>query len=438
MSDTIEIVLPNHAECHLRNPALRLSGEDRARLISFSGAYESEHSVFWSTEPRVLVLSEGWNRQWFDDIHRVLELAPPPVVSPAMRSSLLVSDLLLDGAAQKELRELVAGRHTIRLVMVGPTPETYALAALIRGWGHTVELDSVGEDAYWTSLYLDSKMSCLDLAREVPLMRVAPSMVVGNLVELRGALPKMLAEHGRVIVRTLFGVAGDGTAVVTGEPGRVERVLEDASRDSFFAFPVVIQRFVGHAEGVGCPAADLWVGEDGVEDLTLCALTVERGYKFSSVDVGPGSLPEVWGERMTRAAYEIGEAARALGYYGWMCIDAVAGVDDELYITEINARRSGSLHANGLLRHWGAEKDLTVSTHFVMPVPEGTTYEDHIRPVFQRLWDGGVRAYPTSLRALGWPRPIMAVVAAASTAAEARDLVSQIRDSIEAAARGRG
>ncbi|MET0415152.1 MAG: hypothetical protein ABW022_03915 [Actinoplanes sp.] len=47
---------------------------------------------------------------------------PPPVVSPAMRSGLIVGDLLHDGVAQSELRRLVADHDIVRLVMMGPSP----------------------------------------------------------------------------------------------------------------------------------------------------------------------------------------------------------------------------------------------------------------------------------------------------------------------------
>ena len=110
---------------------------------------------------------------------------------------------------------------------------------------------------------------------------------------------------------------------------------------------------------------------------------------------------------------------------------ASAGADDNLYVTEINARRSGSLHAGGLLRMWGAEKDLTLSAHFMMPVVEGTSYAEHLRPVFQRLWQRGVRAYPTSVRGLAWPDPIIAVIAAAPTAEQAHQLIAEIKQGID-------
>ncbi|WET82514.1 hypothetical protein P3102_15535 [Amycolatopsis sp. QT-25] len=425
MPGVIELVIPNQAEYFLRNPALHLTGEQREEVIRFGGTYECEHSVFWSSNPRILLLPAGYDAEWFDDVHGALGLQPPPVVSPDARSGLLVRDLLQDGAAQAVLRKHLSGCVQVNVTMTGPTPDIYLLAAMLRGWGLTVELDGVTEEHYWSSLYLDSKVSCLDLARQLPGVLVSDGLIVDNWTELEGAVGVMTARHGRAIVRSLHGVAGNGTLVVKGGGS-----LDTVAKDSFFTFPLVVQEFIEHAGDVGCPAVDVLVGEDGVEDVVLCSLTVEDGHLFRSVNVGQDALPAVWAERVDQVAHDLGTAARDLGYRGWMCVDCVAGADEKLYVTEINARRSGSTHAGGLLRLWGAERDLTLSAHFMVPVPEGTTYREHIKPVFERLWASGVRAYPTTVRGVAWPDPIIAVIAAAPTADEAERIVAGIREAV--------
>ena len=76
MSEVVELIVSNSAEYHLRNPSLNLTGDERERVVRFCGTYECEHSVFWSGNPRVMVLPVGWNQQWYADIHRALGLAP--------------------------------------------------------------------------------------------------------------------------------------------------------------------------------------------------------------------------------------------------------------------------------------------------------------------------------------------------------------------------
>jgi ATP-grasp domain len=430
MTGTVQLIISNSAEYFLRDPDLNLTGDERARVVRFSGTYECEHCVFWTDAPRVLVLPPGVDTRWFADVHDTLGIAAPPYVTPAASTGLLVGDLLADGTAQQQLRELVAGYTAVSIQVVGPTPEVYLLSAIVRGWGHDVELDCVPAEDYWVSLYLDSKVSVLDLARQNADVPAAAGVIVSNWIELRGAVTTLLGRYGTVIARTAYGVAGDGAGVIRDAPGAVDEFLERASRDSFFAFPILVQEFIDHAPGVGCPAVDILVGKDGVDDLVLCALTVENGYQFRSVDVGDGALPPAWAERATTVAQAVGAAAHALGYRGWMCADCVAGADDRLYVTEINARRSGSLHAGGLLRFWGAERELTLSAPFMMPVPAGVSYAEDIRPVFERLWARGVRAFPTSVRGIAWDEPMIAVIAAASTAAEAHDIVAGIQNDL--------
>ncbi len=438
MTNVIELVIPNMAEYFLRDTALNLTGAMREQVIRFGGTYETEHAVFWSSNRRILLMPAGFDPLWFEDIHHVLGLDVPPAVSPARRSGLLVNDLLHDGAAQATLRGYLSGYDVVRMVMNGPTPDIYRLAEVLRGWGLTAEIDCVPEKDYWCSLYLDNKVSVLDLARQLPGINVAPAITVSSAEELHGAVDTMLARYGRVIGRSLHGVAGDGSAVTTAAPDRLEAFYQTMARDSFFAYPMVVQKFIEHAADVGCPAADILVDEHGVQDIVLCALTVEHGYSFRSVNVGPDALPSVWAERLTEVCHVLGRAAIGLGYRGWLCVDCVAGADDRIYVTEINARRSGSQHAGSLLRLWKAqtpEQELTISAHFMVQVPEGGSYEADIRPVFQRLWAAGVRAYPTAVRAMSWPEPIIAVIAAAPTAAEAEEIMAHIKAAVGPGAR---
>lgn len=430
MPDTIELLIPNMAEYFLRNPALNLSGGEREQLIRFAGTYETDHSVFWSASRRVLLMPSGFDPLWFSDMHSVVGLDEPPVVSPVRRTGLLVQDLLHDGQAQAALRAHLSGGSAVRLMPFGPTPSFYQLAALLRGWGLAVEMDCVDEQHYWCSTYLDSKVSCLDLARYLPGINVAASIFTTNWDEVRGAVDVMLARHGRLIVRTPYGVAGEGSAVLTADRDQLQAFYENAPQQSFFAFPLLVQQFIDHMPGIGCPAVDLLVDDDGVQEVVPCALAVDDGHLFRSMYVGPDALPAPWAGRVTQVAHELGLAARDLGYRGWMCVDCVAGADDRIYVTEINARRSGAYFTGSLLRMWGKDSPRTLSSHFMVPVPAGASYREDIRPIFEPLWEMGVAAYPSTVRGIPWDDPIIAVTAAAATAAEAEEIVAGIRSSI--------
>jgi hypothetical protein len=432
VSNTIELIIPNEVEFLLRDSTLRLNAADRDGLIQFNGRYESDHVVFWRSGPRVLLMTAGHDPDWFADIHRVLGLEPPAVVSPRTDTGMLVVDLFRDGSAQAELRRQVCDFDTVQLIYNGPTPDIYRLAEIVRSWGPTVRIDGCEERDYWSSLYLDNKLSVLDLAREVPSVAAAPAVTVNSPEELRGSVAAMLALHDKVIVRSTLGYAGHGSAVTTADPDRMTVLYQRIASDSFFHFPLIVQKFIEQPPEVGCPAADVLVGPDGARKIVPCSLKVSGGHSFEYVNVGPAALPPVWTQRLEQVSRDVGLAVSRLGFRGWLSIDCVAGADEQLYVTELNSRRSGSLHAVGLLDLWGADAGLTISAQFTLPLPTGLSYAEDVRPVFVKLWEAGVRVFPTTVRGLGWDEPMLAVIAAASTATEAEQIIESLHESLSA------
>lgn len=428
MADSIDLVVPNIAEFNLRNPALRFDPLLEQGYAAV-GTKLADQSVFWSAGPRVLVLPPGLDPRWFADVHRALHGEPPPVVFPASRTGLLIKDLLRDGDALRSLRTLLAGHRRVRIRSWGATPAIYDLVAAVESWGSEVELDVPPEDAYWASLYLESKLSCVDLSGQVPGFRVPAGVTVSNWAELRGALDAVLAASPRAIVKSLHGVGGDGSVIAKADAADRDAFWRAAHREPFFrSFPLIVQRYVEHAPGIGCPAVDLLVTGDGIEMLTVSAMTVV-GNRFRGVHVGSGALPPEEAERVTRLGTAVAAAARDLGYRGWLCLDCIVGHDGELYVTEINARRSGAMHAIALLDRLDTGRTLVAASNDALPVRRGAeagTYERDVAPVFERLWQDGVQAFPTSVRGLGQARQEIAVVALAATAGQAAGIVDAI------------
>ncbi|GAA4690118.1 hypothetical protein [Phytohabitans rumicis] len=434
MTEPIDLVVPNNGEFNVRNLAVDLGPRGGGEYLEF-GNYLADQAVFWSTADRVLLLPAGYDPLWFADVHKALRMAPPPVVSPRPRTKRLLTDLLHDPSALAALREVLGGRP-VRLLSWGATAELFLLVNTIRSWGQTVEVDGVTEDNHWASVYLDSKLSCLDLARDLGI-KVARSITVTSRDELRGALAAMLRRHPRAIVKSPYGVAGQGSAVVDARGDSVARFWSTMHDDPYFrSYPLIVQEFVTHAPGLGCPALDFRVHENGVSDLVLSAVTTVEGHLFHSVNVGVGSMPAEMADRIVPLGHRIGAEAGALGFRGWLCVDLIAGADGDIYLSEINAGRSGAMHSIGLLTSWRAEQELTMSSHDMAGVTGASpvSYRDRVRPAFRRAWAAGARVYPTAVRGLSFPHPLMALVAAGASAAEAERIVREILAEINASA----
>lgn len=427
MSETVDLIIPNIAEYNLRHPALRL-GPAVEGVFREQGAALADQCFLWSDHTRVLILPAGVDELWFDDVHAALRLDVPPVVCPLMRSGLLLKDLLYDGAALARLRALVRGFHTVRVLTWGATPEVHVLAAVLQSWGTQVELEGTAEKDYWASLYLDSKQSCQDFAGRVSGVRLPETITVNSHEELRGALSLTLEHHGRAIVKSAFGVGGNGSAVVSADRRGLAGFWTTMHREPFFhTFPLMVQEFVTHAAENDCPAVDLFIDDGGIRETVLSSMTVE-GQRCRSVDVGARSLPPELGRRILPVARGFGGAAHRLGFRGWFCVDLLVSADGDLYVTEINARRSGATDAICLLKLLSAGDKLVAHSNDTLAVdlPGATSYED-VRAVFRQLWAEGLPAYPTSIRGLARSRPSVSVLTAGSSPEEASELATRIR-----------
>lgn len=433
MAEPIDVVVPNVAEFNTRNPTVPL-GPAVTDVVTRLAGHLGDYAVYWSSRRRVLVLPAGYDPHWFTDVHRLLDEDVPPVVSPAVVTGMVVRDLLGDGAALARLRALLQGHDDVRLVTWGATPEVFLLAAALRGWGLAVSLDGVPERAYWVSRQLDSKLSCLDLAREVPGVRVPPGMLVVDSAELRGAAEHLLNLHERVIVRSPYGVGGDGSVVLNRDAAGIATLWTALERDPFLrTFPLLVQQFVAHRPGMGCPAVDLRIGDEGVRRImpTVMAVDVSR---VRGVHVGPGSMPSAETDRMIRIGRSIGDAAHARGFRGWMCVDFVLADDGTYFVTEINARRSGAMPAIAMLRRPGTTEQVIFSHDAVSLGTRGPlSYLDDLRPVFERLWATGVRVYPTSVRGLVNRQPVLSLMAPGDDPEQAQRVVEETGRELAAA-----
>ncbi|MFE0427476.1 hypothetical protein [Streptomyces sp. NPDC058953] len=324
----------------------------------------------------------------------------------------------------------------VRFVSWGSSPELYSLAAALRSHGHEVVLDVAEPRDAWSCEYLESKLSCTDLAAHIPGFRVPRGISVASWDQLRGAVEAIVGSGGRAVVKSMYGVGGYGSAVARSDGAGTDGFWQTLRREPFFGtFPLTVQDYVEHA--ADCPAVDVLVGDDdgpgGKPRFEYSMLGVD-GLRYRSLTLGPGILDPALEERLTDLSTRVHGFARSIGYRGWFSLDCLLGTDGELYVTEINARRTGAMHAIALTERWAGETPVAYS-HDAMPLrlTGVASYQDHVRPVFETLWAAGVRAYPSTVRALGRHRPSLGVVVCAASTAEAERIAGEAHRAVNAA-----
>jgi hypothetical protein len=434
MLSVLDLVVPNVADFNLRHPRLKFDPATLNSVLEFGRAM-ADQSVFWSDRPRVLILPAGVDKVWFADVHGALGSDLPPLICPTWRTGYIIADLLTDPVAMASLQRHLHGWDQVQFLSWGATEDLYRLAAAVRSFGHEVLLDVPPEDRYWSSLYLDSKLSSLDLATQVPGLRVAPCMTTDTWEELRGILNLMVENGQTAIVRSAYGVTGTGSAIVDGKAGSLQRFWRSVRNDPLLQiFPLLVQSYLTHQAGLGCPVVNMYITDEGITGLIPSVATVDRCRQVS-VNVGDGVLPSGIMEHITDVSKGVAAAARRLGYRGWFGIDFVVDDQGELYVTEFNARRTTSSEWMSLLNRSRFSRPAVVHSSGAVPpesAPAKVSYTD-VRKIFRNLWDEGAIVYPSAVRNLSYPHRLRSysIVAGGVNAFEAERNAVTVRESID-------
>ncbi|MYY86829.1 hypothetical protein GT044_37235 [Streptomyces sp. SID335] len=437
MPDTIDLVVPNVVEFNLKRELLDFDPGVENDLVEHGTGY-TDQCVFWSAGDRVLVLPAGYSQEWLTHVHAGLGSSVPDVISPLPRTGRLIRDLLDDDRALAALAAATDGVREVRLLSFGASPDLYSLASVLRSQGREVRLDVAGPEHYWSYEYLESKLCCVDLASHIPGFRVPRGISVTSWEQLKGAVTTIVGNGGRAVVKSMYGVGGYGSAVARGDAdGTVRRFWQTLRREPFFGtFPLTVQDYIAH--GTDCPAVDVLVDEGAVPRMEYSMLGVD-GLRYRSLALGPGVLDPDLEERLAALGTAVHTFAQSLGYRGWMTVDCLRGLDDALYVTEINARRSGAMHAVALAERWADEVPVAyVNDALPLRLSGPVSYEEHIRPVFDELWARGVRAYPSTVRALTGHRPSLGIVVCARSAADGERIATEAHRAVNAAVTAAG
>jgi hypothetical protein len=107
------------------------------------------------------------------------------------------------------------------------------------------------------------------------------------------------------------------------------------------------------------------------------------------------------------------------------------GADGELYLIEVNARRTGGMHGVGLLTgHRWDDSAVSASRDAAAPDVAGPLHYRDVRPAFESAWRSGGMVYPSTVRGLSRPAPLLGVVAIAADADAASRTVDDLVDAI--------
>jgi hypothetical protein len=424
MSSRADLVLPNIAEFNLSRFAGTLTPHGTAEFHQAGRVY-GDQCVFWSSADRVLVLPAEVDAQWLADVHEALGDQVPAIITPGGGGAALVSDLLADGAAMAALRGALGEPREVSVLCWAASRELYPMLAAVASWGHTVAAEAPASKQFWTCGYLDSKLSCLDLKSVLPDLRVPRSWTVSSPAELHGAIDYLRAAGNAAVVKSPWGVGGEGIHTVPATEAGLDWLWRSMEKNPFFrSYPMIVQEAVAAVPEIDTPSVDLFIGA-GTTTTALTSVTGPDGRQLLTLGRGTGVLPIGLEDEAHATAARIADWAGQLGYRGWLGTDFLAASDGRLYLLELNARRTGGVHAAALLERQPDRDSAVACVADALELPgQAPVSYDSLRELFLAAWDRGERIYPSTVRLLGHRRPRIGLVALGSEVRQARNLLT--------------
>jgi len=318
-------------------------------------------------------------------------LCPPP---GALGTELLTPDRIAEPRFREQVRAAVRDQGVDRVFAVYKDVPVTQLATAVRLAVPGHALSAQGGDAL-----LNSKAAFRAFAAgaRVPII---DGLATTRSEEARAVVTELFAAGHSAILKREFAVGGAGNEVlspVAGVPvvGTQSTVVlaDDAAVNDYFArrwdwltaggrHQVVIERYL-----IGC---DTLFGEVAIEDdgpeLVGIGECVMSPVEIAEVVPAQG-LGQAARTALVQACLQLSGVMHAIGYRGYVSIDAVLTPAGQIFITEWNARLSGCTHLH-----------LVVHRRLLKPEHQGhrVAWEQHdwVVPSFeaavQRLDDAGL------------------------------------------------
>lgn len=425
MPAPVDLVVPNLGEYNLSRLGTSL-GPLATRDSHQIGERYADQGILWSTRDRVLALPAGVDLHWLADLSAALGDPVPAIVTPAGRSGALTGDLLADGKAMGELATALGRPRRVELLCWGASRELYGLAAAVASLGHEVVTEMPAREHYWTSGYLDSKLSCLDLRTVLPDLRVPRSWTVAGPAELQGAVGHLLATAGQAFVKSPCGVGGEGIYRVSARDDDQAGLWSAVEESPFFgSYPLLVQEVIATRPELDTPSVDLLIGPHGVTAAITSVIAV-AGRQLMTLGRGTGLLPAALEDQAHESARRIAAWAAGLGYSGWLGVDFLVGRDGSLYLLELNARRTGGVHAAALLERREDKETAVACVDDDVALPgHGPVSYSAVRGPLLAAWGEGEQVYASTVRGLRRQRSTLGLVALGADAGQAQDLLDR-------------
>ncbi|GAA2230874.1 hypothetical protein GCM10010232_16590 [Streptomyces amakusaensis] len=421
----------------LRGIAGRAPGIKAETLVSECYA-QQDQAIFWRpTEKFIITSSPIAELDWQS---RFLGLRGMVNDCPDESSGSLFADILGDRRLMDRIREHAGDGRRLRLVPHTTTPDLWAFVdVMAREFSVTVEVPESSADQGLRDL-LDTKSGLRDLAAGAGLAegrcRIAQGSHCAGIAEVVTAASALLSAGRPCIVKADKGEASVGLLVF--QPGdSADRIARAVAESPYYGDdPIVVEEYIT-GEGVVFPSVEYIVPDphDGAPELThVCEMLFDGPTRLRGNVTSASLAQQAWYPHFVSGSRAVARELQQRGYRGHFGIDAVARPDGEVFMLDLNARRTGSTHVHDFGVHFfgpGYLDTCTIGNFDFSGLPAGLPAQGVVRllgPLVRTPLEAKSGVVPCELSGLAAGR--LGTVIYASSMTEFHDLVDQVHERI--------
>ncbi len=306
---------------------------------------------------------------------------------PKTASPFLSKDIAREPELTGKIVAAAGAARTIQLIPYASTPEFMRLVQILRE-DYSLNLvlpETPDENNIWVRNYIDTKSGFRALvSRWLPN---AENLLVEGYVCLdveRAAeiVSWFLGEKRTCVIKSDVGESGLGHTIFSpGTDTSEVDIRRKLSENPYITSGVIVVEEYVHSSRNLSPSLEFIVPRSGEAQITYLSdqLFLDDFGSSCGVLISKASQHTAWYETFSEAGLRVARKLQQLGYVGHFDLDAIVDDNENIYLLEINARRTAGTHAHEFAQHCLGSDYLEYSVvlcHNKLHCPSGLELED--------------------------------------------------------------
>ncbi|MBW8012369.1 MAG: hypothetical protein FVQ83_14235 [Chloroflexi bacterium] len=314
--------------------------------------YNGDHALFWLGDPKLVLSSAPIADAGY--LCNKWGYTGTQTGTPINPTSQLSLDILREKPLIESLVSYSDPQKTLRLIPYATTPEFLSLTdSLRRDYGLTVVLpESPTLNNLWLVNYLDSKVGFRTLVSQwLQKPDLLPFGIVCRDIKHAGQVVAWFRDNEQAcVVKADQGGSGVGNLFLGIEELKSNPdPMELLSQNSFFRDDLFVVEEIITSSKMLSPSLEFYVPPIGGGEPEITYLSnqhFEHSGRFAGIFIDKDLQEEPWYADFEKSGLTISKRIQNMGYVGHFDLDSIVDDDNNLYLVEINARRTGGTYAH--------------------------------------------------------------------------------------------